>query len=91
MKTQMWKLTADGKVKRLPMVSHPKPSNHLKPLLGNLQLGKEVVDDLKDKEEEEYGEGEDMEDEMMDMEDEEMDDDDDDDDDDDEDEEAEEA
>ena len=59
--------------------------------LGKADSGKEVVGDLKDKEEEEYGEGEEaeeMEDEMMGMEDEEMDDDDDDDD---EDEEAEEG
>ena len=58
--------------------------------LGKADSGKEVVGDLKDKEEEEYGEGEEaeeMEDEMMGMEDEEMDDDDDDD----EDEEAEEG
>ena len=51
--------------------------------LGKADSGKEVVGDLKDKEEEEYGEGEEaeeMEDEMMGMEDEEMDDDDDDDD-----------
>ena len=57
--------------------------------LGKADSGKEVVGDLKDKEEEEYGEGEEaeeMEDEMMGMEDEEMDDDDDD-----EDEEAEEG
>ena len=60
--------------------------------LGKADSGKEVVGDLKDKEEEEYGEGEEaeeMEDEMMGMEGEE--DDDDDDDDDDEDEEAEEG
>ena len=40
--------------------------------LGKADSGKEVVADLKDKEEEEYGEGEEMEDEMMGMEDEEM-------------------
>ena len=56
--------------------------------LGKADSGKEVVADLKDKEEEEYGEEEEMEDEMMGMEGEE---DDDDDDDDDEDEEAEEG
>jgi hypothetical protein len=60
--------------------------------LGKADSGKEVVADLKDKEEEEYGEGEEMEDEMMGMEDEEMEDEEmDDDDDDDEDEEAEEG
>ena len=40
--------------------------------LGKADSGKEVVADLKDREEEEYGEGEEMEDEMMGMEDEEM-------------------
>jgi hypothetical protein len=59
--------------------------------LGKADSGKEVVADLKDKEEEEYGEGEEMEDEMMGMEDEEMEDEEMDDDDDDEDEEAEEG
>ena len=71
-------VTADGEGAKAGDGTTPKVAEPLE----TSQLGKEVVADLKDKEEEEYGEEEeDMEDEMMGMEGEEDDDDDDDDDD----------
>jgi len=71
-------VTADGEGAKAGDGTTPKVAEPL----DTASLGKEVVSDLKDKEEEEYGEEEeDMEDEMMGMEGEEDDDDDDDDDD----------
>ena len=64
-------VTADGEGAKAGDGTTPKVAEPL----DTAQLGKEVVTDLKDKEEEEYGEGEEaeeMEDEMMGMEDEEM-------------------
>ena len=70
-------VTADGEGAKAGEGTTPKVAEPL----DTASLGKEVVSDLKDKEEEEYGEEEeDMEDEMMGMEGEEDDDDDDDDD-----------
>ena len=70
-------VTADGEGAKAGDGTTPKVAEPL----DTASLGKEVVSDLKDKEEEEYGEEEeDMEDEMMGMEGEEDDDDDDDDD-----------
>ena len=70
-------VTADGEGAKAGDGTTPKVAEPL----DTASLGKEVVADLKDKEEEEYGEEEeDMEDEMMGMEGEEDDDDDDDDD-----------
>ena len=67
-------VTADGEGAKAGDGTTPKVAEPL----DTAQLGKEVVTDLKDKEEEEYGEGEEaeeMEDEMMGMEGEEDDDD----------------
>ena len=61
-------VTADGEGAKAGDGTTPKVAEPL----DTASLGKEVVSDLKDKEEEEYGEGEEMEDEMMGMEDEEM-------------------